>query len=67
MADTVPALSERDMAERTATGQKVANNLRREFVDYDTAEGYFLDHVCNGATEAQTDELMRVLDDAYDR
>lgn len=61
------ALAEREMAERVATAMKVAANLARERVDYDTAEGYFLDHVVTGASAEQADKLMARLDEAYGR
>lgn len=60
-------LSAADMANRVATAMKVAGNLTREHVEYDTAEGYFLDHVCAGASEEQVDALMAHLDSAYGR
>lgn len=63
----IPALDDAAMANRIATAMKVAGNLVREHVDYDTAEGYFLDHVTNGASEEQGDVLMGYLDSAYGR
>lgn len=63
-ADTCPyagramSLTASQMADRVATAMKVAHNLTAERVDYDTAEGYFLDHVTTGASPAQVDKLM---------
>lgn len=48
--------------------QQVANDLRRE-VDYDTAESRFLGFLDGRPdfTEAERDEVIEILDEAYDR
>lgn len=59
------SLSPDDMAARVKRAHEVAAKFIREFVDYDTAEGYFLDEICKNADETQSETLIGVLDSAY--